>query len=139
MHEVDRVDQLQHERAHVLGLERAAAEADGFVEVAHGAVLEHEEHMGLRLEGVDQIDDVGVLAETVVAGELEQVVAAADAGGGLGLENLGDALDGDEVSGGDILGEEDHAEGAMVQGRNRLVAVVQENARDKAILETSRH
>lgn len=110
---LDAIDQLQHEVADVLGLERALFGADGFVEVAIAAEFDDNVLVVLGLERVNQIDDVLVVRKLGVDLQLLGVVVD-----GVGRRTrrllfsarLGDALDGDVVAGESILGAEDQAE-----------------------------
>lgn len=88
----------------MLGLQGAGSGPDGFVQVTPGAELEHDVNMSLGLEGVDEIDNVGVRTELGVAREL--LGSFVNGKGGIEVTRsgfLGQALDGNELVGGEIL------------------------------------
>ena len=107
------IDQLQHEVADVLGLERALFGADGFVEVAIAAQFDDNVLVVLGLESVNQIDDVLVVRKLAVDLQLLRVVVdgvGRRASRLLFSARLGDALDGDVFFGESVPGLEDQAE-----------------------------
>lgn len=91
--------------------------------------------MGFRFERVDEVDNVRMRAENVVAGELDFVIGPRVEVGIVGGA-LANTLDCYMVVGFEIFGQENHAEGPMVEGRNRLKAIVEDLTLDKAIFHT---
>jgi hypothetical protein len=109
---VNSIDELQHEIAHVLGLERTLADTDGFVEVAIAAEFDHDVLMVLGLERVHQVDDIVMMGKLRVDLQLLRVVVGSVVGRAGRLLNglrLGYALDGDVLAGECVFGSEDQA------------------------------
>ena len=70
MHVFYSTDQLKHEIADMLGLERSLPGSDGFVEITIWAVLESEIGVTRGLERADEVDDVGMEANARVHSQL---------------------------------------------------------------------
>ena len=130
----NRVDELEHEPTDMLGLEGTVALADSLVEIALRTEFENQIHVSIRLEGVQKVDDVAVVSKANVESRLLRLVVDGEVQAGLGGRRaLGQALDGDGLVGDKISSHEDHAERAMVERRNRLVAAIENNTAGKVI------
>jgi hypothetical protein len=81
--------------------------------------------VGFRLEGRDEINDVGMVAETIVAVELHQVIVARVLWLGCIRRGLQQALDSHEATRLVVLCEEDHAKGPVVEGCKGLETAVE--------------
>ena len=126
VHKLDSADQLEHEIAHMLRLERALAEANGFIEVAIRAELEHKVDVVGALEGLEAVDNVRVRADAEVDAQLLGALVNSEGGGAAsGRRGLCDDLDGNVFVGYQIAGLEDHAKGAMVEGTNGFVLSIE--------------
>jgi hypothetical protein len=91
----------------------------------------------LAFERLNQVDHVVMGAEAKMNTEL--FGALIDGKGGRAVDSggrLGDDLDGDVVTGYQILGLEDHAEGAMVERGDGLITSIEYNAFVKLIAHT---
>ena len=89
--------------------------------------------MNIRFESMDEVDNVRMVAETFVTSELQEVIVAGCRTSAI-VGRLGQALDGHELVIGNVLGQENHTEGSMVERGNRLETRVQEHALDETIL-----
>ncbi len=128
------VDKLQHEAPHMLRLQRAMADADRLVQVTARAELDHQVDMGIRLERVDEVDDVGMRSELAVQHQLFGLVVDGEVEEALRCGRLlSQALDGDRLVRPGVLGHEDHAEGAMVERRDGLIPTTEHDAIVKAV------
>lgn len=128
VNELHSTNQLHHEVADVLGLQGTLVEANGLVQVAIGAILQHQVDVVLRLERLKKVDHIGVIAEAKVDAKL--LGALVDGEGRRAVDSsrrLGDNLDGDKLVSGQVLSLEDHAKGAMVEGRDGLVSAMEYN------------
>ena len=128
VNELNSTDQLHHEVADVLGLQRTLVEANRLVKVSIGAILQHQVDMVLGLEGLKEVDYVGVATKAKMDAKLFRALIdsksrrAVDGGG-----RLSDNLDGNKFVGCQILSLEDHAEGAMIEGGDSFVSAVEYN------------
>lgn len=126
--ELNGTDQLHHEVANVLRLQGTLIEADGLVKVAIGAILQHEVDVVVGLPGLNEINNVGVVAKTKVDTKLLRTFIngkgsrAVDSGRGLSHN-----LDGNKLVSGEVLGLKDHAERAMVESRDGFVSAMKHN------------
>jgi hypothetical protein len=121
-------DQLHHEVADVLGLQGTLVEADGLVKIAIGAVLQHQVDVVVGLPGLDEVDNVGVVAKTKVGTKLLRAFINSKSSravdGGRGLSHN---LDSNKLVSGEVLGLEDHAKRAMVESRDGFVSAMEYN------------
>jgi hypothetical protein len=118
----------------VLGLQGALVETDGLIEVAIGAKLQDQVDVVLALEGLNQIYNIVVRAEAKVNAEFLGALVNGESGGAVdGSGGLGDDLDCNVVASYEVLGLEDHAKGAMIEGRNGFVSSIEHNAFVKLI------
>jgi hypothetical protein len=129
VNELNGFDQLHHEVADMLSLHRTLVVANGFVEIAIGAKFQNDVDVILALERLDQVDDMVMGAKVEMNTEL--FGAFIDSKGGRAIDSggrLGNDLDGDVVTGYQVLGLEDHAKGAMVERGDGLVSSIEYNA-----------
>ena len=85
--------------------------------------------MVVRLERMNKIDSVLVIAEKDVASQFLGLLIDGKVGlDVLGGRLLGKALDGNVLASEEIVRQEDHAKGAMVQRRDGLEAAVKNQA-----------
>jgi hypothetical protein len=137
VHELYSIDELQHEVTDVLSLQRALAEADGFIEVAIRAKLENKVDVVLRLERLEQVHNVGVRGNAEVDVKLLGTLVDGDDGrAGIGGRRLGDDLDGHIITGYKVLGLEDHSKGAMVEGGDGFISSIEYDAVLKLVAHT---
>lgn len=121
-------DQLHHEVADVLRLQRTLVKADGLVQVTVGAVLEDKVDVVLGLKGLEKVDDVGMGTKPEVDTELLRALVDSKCRRAIdGSRGLGNNLDGNEIIGHKVLGLEDHAKGAIVECRNGFVSAMEYN------------
>jgi len=110
----------------MFGLQGAPTKPNSFVEVTLGAVFQDKIGVSLTLEVVNEIDKMRMILQDGVAIELLRTLVCNDsvwAGRGT---RLGQTLDGHLLVGQHVLGEEDHAKGAMIQRSDGLEASFQE-------------
>jgi len=127
------IDQLKHKLADVLGLQRAFVKADGFIEVTIGAKLEDKVDVVLGLEGLKQVDNVGVRANAEVDSELLGALVHGQSGLIGASVVLGDDLDRNDFASYEVLGLEDHAEGAMIEWGDGFIPPIKYNALMKQV------
>lgn len=117
VHELDSADQLEHEVTHVFGFQWTAVEPDGLVEVTVGAVLQNQIDMSIGFEGMDEVDQVGMMCEASVTLQLFEAVINGQGTRRVSGRCLGQALDGNVLTSLGVVCDKHHSEGAMVQGR----------------------
>jgi hypothetical protein len=128
------VDKLHHEVADVLSLKGTLANTDGLVKVAIGAELKDQVDVVLGLEGLEQVDDIGMVTKVEVDTKLLGTLIDCESGRAVdGGRALGDDLDSNVVTSHKVLGLENHAEGATVEWRDGLVSSIEHNAIVKLI------
>jgi hypothetical protein len=118
----------------MLRLKGAVAIPDGLVQVSLRAILQDEINVGVRLEGVEEVDDVGVRTDASVESELLRLVVDGKLQTGFGRGRpLGQTLDRNRLVGLEVLGREDHAKGTMVERRDCLIAAIKKNTTNKLL------
>jgi hypothetical protein len=138
VHVLDSTDQLHHEAANVVCLERSTVNTDGLVKVTHWAELQDKEHVSVGLERVDQVHNVWMVPENVVACELDEVVLSKGRRLLRVVGSLGQTLDGNLLVGLEVLGQEDHAKGAVVEWRDGFETIVQKGPLNELLLHAKR-
>jgi len=113
----------------VLRLQGSMAVADGLIEVTLRAELQDQIDVGIGLEGIDEIDNVAVLAQAAVQEELLRLIVDGEVQPGVTRGRpLGETLESDGLVGQEVVSLEDHAEGAVVEWRDGLVASMEKDA-----------
>ena len=134
------VDKLQHESPHMLGFQRTLVATDRFVQIASLAVLENDVGVGLGLEGVDEVDNVGVGSKTSVKNQLLRLLVNRKVEAGFACSSLlCQALDGNLLTSLEVAGHEDHAERPMVEGGDRFVSASEEDSRLELVPKAEIH
>jgi hypothetical protein len=76
MHKFNSADELKHGILDMLGFQRPSSKADSLVKITHGSIFKDKVHVRIRLEGMNQVDDVGVITKAIVAVKLNQIIVA---------------------------------------------------------------
>lgn len=135
VHEFDRADQLQHEVSHMFSFQGTPADPDGLVKITVGTVLQNQVNMGIGFEGVDEVDQVGVVAKTAMALQLFEAIIDRQRARSTSGRRLGQTFDGNILTGLEVGGDEDHSKGALIQRSYGSKATIQNLPLDKVALQ----
>jgi hypothetical protein len=127
----DGVDQLKHKLTDMFSVKWSGSGSNSFVEIAPRAKLENNVDMSACLEGMDEIDNVGVRSKDTVASQLLGFVVDREVDVDFGRSSsrfLGQTFDSNQVIGLQVSSHEDHTEGSMIQGRDGLKSPIKDNA-----------
>lgn len=134
MHVLHCTNELQHKVPYMFGFQWPPAESDSFVQVSLGAIFEDQVGVCAGFEVMEEVHKVVVILERSVAGKLFNPFVHGKDGWSRGSNvRFDQALDGDLLVRRQVLGQEYHTEGAMVQGSNATETPIQHLVLDKDI------
>ena len=111
---------------------------NGFVQVALGTILKYNVHMSVSLKGMKQVNNIVMKAQMAMKSELLRLFINSEVESSVvGSGPLGNTLDSNTIVGQSVLSKENHAEGAMIERRDSLVAAIEKNSTSELFSEAS--